>query len=273
MKCYFNGKICDLKDVKIGPYDIGLLRGYGVFDVMRAANGKPFLLEEHWKRLVNSAKELNLKIPANKKEFEDIIKKLLKLNGFKQSTIRTVLTGGESCDTFTPCGKENFFILVEKFQSLPAEVFVSGAWVMTLEFERHLPIAKITNYVEAIRNHRRKMKNKCLEIIYVKNGQALEASSSNFFIFKKGILITPKNKILFGTTRNLVIKLAKEKFKVEERNVSEKELRGADEVFLTATNKDVVPVVKIDGKKAGNGKVGKNTKIIMELFREYYKKY
>ncbi|MFA6973468.1 MAG: aminotransferase class IV [Parcubacteria group bacterium] len=273
--CYFNGKITTLDKVKISPYDIGLLRGYGVFDVMCTANGKPFLFDAHWKRFQNSAMELNLKVPINKSTFKETIAKLLKLNGFEKANIRTVLSGGASHNGFAhERGRETFFILIENFSSLPGDVFQKGAGVMTIAHDRDFPLAKITNYAVAIKNQKQKERKKSLEIIYVKDGKALEASTSNFFIVKKNKLITTKDKILVGTTRNVIIMLAKKKgMMVEERSILEKELYAADEVFLTATNKDVVPVVRIDGRKVGDGKVGKNTKIVMELFGDFVKKY
>lgn len=281
---YFNGKITALDKIKISPYDLGFLRGYGVFDVMCTQNGKPFLLDEHWKRLRNSAKKLNLKIPISADGYKKIISKLLLLNKFKKSSIRAILTGGLSDNGFAYCAEETFVILIEKFQQLPKEIYEKGAGVITVEYERQIPIAKICNYVEAIRNQNRKEKNRALEIIYIKNKKAMEASTSNFFIVKNGKLITAKNGILVGTTRNLVIKLAKKArlagasskragYKVEERDIAERELYSADEVFLTATNKDIVPVVKIDGKKVGDGKVGKNTKVLMEEFKKFVEKY
>jgi branched-chain amino acid aminotransferase len=271
--CYFNGKTITVGEIRLSPYDIGLLRGYGVFDVMCTQNGKPFLLDEHWKRLQNSAKELNLRIPVSKEKYKKTIKNLLKLNNFSRSVIRTVLTGGESCDGFSPCGNETFFILIEKFQALPKDFLENGVGVVTLNFQREIPRAKVTNYVHAIRNLGNKNRNKALETTYVSNGEVLENSMSNIMIFSGDTLVIPRDGILLGITRNLVAQLAKKKFKVEERRVSEKEFRQASEVFLTGSLKDVVPVVKIDGKKVGDGKVGKNTKIIMELFQAFAKKY
>jgi len=271
--CYFNGKIITLDKVKISPYDIGLLRGYGVFDAMCTQNGKPFLLDAHWARLVTFAKEMKMNLPINKKEFEGILQKLLKLNGFFKSTIRTVLTGGENEGVFPPKKRNTFLILVEKFKALPKEYYEKGAGVITLDFARHLPKVKITNYVEAIRNFDLKNKKKALEITYIRNGEVLENSTSNIFIVKNGKLITARDGVLLGTIRNLVIKLVDKKIKVEERAVSEKEFREAEEVFLTGTYKNIVPVVKIDGKKVGDGKIGKTTKILMDEFRKFVEKY
>ncbi len=273
--CYFNGKITTTDKIGISPYDIGFLRGYGVFDVMCTQNGKAFLLDEHWKRFAASAKELNLKVPVKKDAYKKIVGKLLKKNGFSKSTIRTVLTGGQSHNGFSHAsGSETFLILIEPFKALPSEIFRHGASVMTLSYKRDYPRAKITNYVTAIKNQQLKEKSRHLEMIYLQGGQALEASTSNFFIVKNGRLITQKDGILLGITRNLAIRLAKKRgLPVKERSISEKELLTADEIFLTATNKDIVPVVKIDGQRVGDGQVGKNTKVMMQLFQDFAKKY
>src|SRR3989344_7931158 len=270
---YFNGQIKTLDKIRISPYDLGFIRGYGVFDVMRTQNGKSLLLNEHWQRFQNSAKTLNLKIPLGKNEYQGFVKKLLKLNNFSETLIRTILTGGISKDAFSSSGRETFLILAERFKSLNKEIYEKGISAVTLNFCRELPEIKTTNYLEAIRCQNLKNRRKAFEIIYVKNGEVLEASTSNIFIFKKNVLITPKDKILFGITRNLIIKLAKNLFRIEERKISEKELFNASEVFLTATNKNIVPVVKIDDKKINNGKVGKNAKILMNKLSEFLKRY
>ena len=273
--CYFNGRTTTLDKIRISPYDLGVLRGYGVFDVMCTQNGKPFLVDKHWKRFVNSAKELNLKIPVGKKKYKSIVEYLLEKNNFKKSIVRTVLTGGISENGFSYSPeKETFYIIIEKFKPLPGKIFKNGASVITAEYERHIPRAKITNYVMAIKNQEARIKNKAMEIIYVKGGKALEASTSNFFIVKKGKIITTKDRILLGITRNLAIKLArKASYKIQEREVKLLEIYSADEMFLTATNKDIVPVVRVDGRKIGNGRTGKITKILMKDFSNFLKDY
>lgn len=275
---YFNGEILPLDKIRINPYDLGFLRGYGVFDVMRTQNGKFFLLNEHWQRLQNSAKEINLKVPAKKEEYQKKLQKLLKLNGFlnnyhKKAIIRTVLTGGLSNDAFSPNHKETFLILVENFNPLNKKIYQNGVGLVSCDFCRSLPQAKTTNYIEALKNYNKKMRNGAFEILYIKNNEILEASTSNIFIFKDNTLSTPKKNVLPGVTRGLVIKLAKKYFKIEEKKISSQEFKKASEVFLTATNKDIVPVVRIDGQKIGNGRVGKNTKFLMKLFSDFLRKY
>ncbi|MCX6763400.1 MAG: aminotransferase class IV, partial [Candidatus Moranbacteria bacterium] len=182
--CYFNGKITTLDKVKISPYDIGLLRGYAICDVMCTHNGKPFYTKEHWQRFVNSARELNLRVPITGKKFTEILSKLLKLSGFKKANLRTVLTGGINSDggTIYEPGRETFYILVEKFQPLPKNLYANGAKVITYEHDRTFPRAKITNYIGAIKNQKKKEKAGATEIIFTHCGKALEASTSNFFI-------------------------------------------------------------------------------------------
>jgi len=273
--CYFNGKITNLDKAKVDLYDIGLLRGYGVFDVMRTEKNKPFLLEKHFKRFENSAKELKLKIPIKKEEYKKILDKLITLNGFKQSIIRTILTGGTSSNGFDrENGNENFFILIEEFKPLSNKIYKKGAKLITLEYNRFNPSAKVTNYVAAIKTQEKKKKEKALEILYTKDGKALEASTSNFFLVKKGKIVTTKEDVLLGITRGMTIDLAKKiGLKVKERKVSEKELYQADEVFLTATNKKIVPVVSINNKKIGNGQVGETTKSLMDELEEFTVRY
>lgn len=272
---YFNGKIIPTGKIKISPYDLGIHRGYGAFDLMCTQNGKVFLLDDHWKRFVGSASELGIKVPVNKKEFGEIIKKLIKINKFKKANVRAVITGGISEDTFCcQSGKETFFILVTEFISLPQKYFEKGASVITLEYCRDFPWAKLTNYVAAMKKQKHKEKNKALEIIYTNEDYATEASTSNFFIVKKGSLITTKEDILHGITRKVVIGLAQKiKIPVKERKIKNQELYSADEIFLSATNKDIVPIVKVDGKKIGDGKPGKITKQIMQAFADFAKKY
>lgn len=279
--CYFNGEIIPLERARISPRDIGLLRGYGVFDFFRTINGKPFLYDEHIERFKNSAKLFNFKLSVSDTELRKIIDKLIAKNGFNESNARIVLTGGEmkngmGFDSSSP----TFFILIEESKKPPARLYKGGVKLITLEHRREIPRAKTLNYISAVRLYNSELrKKKAFEILYTDSGRVLECSTSNFFIFSAGggsasggkgaTLITPKKDILLGTTRNLVLKLARKDFKVQEREIKKSELRSADEAFITASNKDILPVVDIDGKKVSNGKVGENTQKLMDVFGSY----
>ena len=273
--CYFNGKIVPASEALIHPDDLGVLRGYGVFDVLKTVNGKIFLFDEHFKRLSDSADYLGVKLPVKKTEIEEVIKKLISKNKTKEASIRIVLTGGRSADAMHfDSNTPTFYILVSEFKPLADDLLKNGIKLAIVNHSRDAAEIKTTNYVEAVKNiNERQKKEKFFEILYVSSGVVLEAATSNFFVFIGDKLIAPKDNILKGITRNLVIKLAQKEFEAEERPLKTEELALASEAFITATNKDVVPVVQIDGQKINDGKPGKNTKRVMELFAEFVRNY
>lgn len=274
--CYFNGKIVPANHALIHPDDLGILRGYGVFDVLKTVNGKIFLFDEHFQRLSDSAEYLGVRLPVSKVKIKKAIKKLVSKNKIKQASIRIVLTGGRSADAmhFDSKSSSTFYVLVSEFKPLEPSLYKNGVKLAIVDHSRDAAEIKTTNYVEAVKaiNERQK-KEKFFEILYVSGGVVLEAATSNFFAFIGNKLIAPKDNILKGITRNLVIKLAGKEFAVEERKLKLKELNSATEAFITATNKDIVPVVQIDDKKIGEGKPGKNTKRLMEFFEEFVRNY
>lgn len=268
--CYLNGKILPLKDAKVSVLDIGILRGYGVFDFARTYNGRPHALGEHIKRLKRSAARLGLTVPLTEMKLAAVINQLIKKNGFEESTIRMVLTGGLTINGINfDRTKPTFFILVQKFDGPSSEAYSRGVKLITVEHQRIVPEAKTNNYITAVRNQSRLRKEKGFEILYHHQGNILELSTSNIFIVKNNVISTPKDNILVGTTRNFTIKLAKKLFSVQERNVSLQEALKADEVFLTATNKGIVPVVAIDKAKIGKGTVGPVTRRLMNEYEEF----
>ncbi len=271
---YWQDRIVPADTVAISPYDLGFLRGYGVFDVMRTENGKPFLLERHWERLANSADMLGLKLPIDATRYRETLADLLAKNAFPQSTIRTVLTGGQSESAFTPEGKETFIILIEPFTPLDDRYYRDGAKLITLDYARSWPAAKVTNYVAAIRENARKVAADALEVLFVSGDRALEASTSNFGIILGETLVMPGEAILRGVTRGLVLELAREAgLKTEERPVALDEVFAADEMFLTATNKYIVPVVRVDDRTIGSGEPGERTRALMAALRDYCARY
>lgn len=268
--CYFNGKFIPRGKVSINAEDIGILRGYGIFEFIRTYNGKPFLLKEHLDRFEKSAQLLNLKIPVSRKKLIDVINKLIKKNNFKESIIRIVLTGGKTINGLDyDYNSPTLFILNKKLKEYPDFVYKKGVKVITHYYQRQFSSVKTINYITAVNLQPLLKKEKAHEILYVSNGRVLEGTTSNFFIFKHNVLITPKNNILIGTTRNLVLKLAKNHFRIKEKDIFIKELRNATEAFITSTNKEIMPVVKIDNLKVGDGKVGKNTKFLIDLFKKH----
>lgn len=274
---YFNGRIVPLQKVAVNFYDVGLLRAYSVFEVMRTYNGKTFHLSDHLARLRRSAKDLNLRIPLSDKRIKLIINHLLIKNGFKkgrEAGVRILLTGGATNDSVhydvkTP----SFIIVVEPFRPLPNACYTEGVAIPVYHFRRSRPEVKTVNYIEGVRVLNSPKHRESLEVLFIDGGNVYEACMSNFFIVKNKKLITAKDSIMYGITRAVLIKLANGKYKTEERLVKERELKTADEAFLVASNKDIVPVVKVGSTKIGNGKVGRVTKELMGIFNNYTSRY
>lgn len=267
--CFLNGKFLNFKNAGLPLNDLGILRNYGVFDFLRTYNKKPFLLREHLGRFRQSARLLNLPLRYSDAYITRAISALISLNNFPETSVRLVLTGGPTEDGIHYI-KPTFFILAEKSESLPNHFYEKGIATVTHEYKREVPQAKTTQYREAIYLRNQKRYRNYPDIVYISNGFILEGTTSNFFLIKGNTIITPKRNVLIGTTRNCVIRLAKERFiKVEERDIFVSELQKADEAFFTATNKEILPIVQIDGKSIGNRKVGRHTKELQKRFRAY----
>lgn len=271
---YLNGKIAPADTAGISIDDIGLLRGYGVFEVIRTFGSKPFLLDKHIERLQRSAKLLNINLPYSPNEITAAVNELLGKNGYPESSIRVVLTGGPVIGgvEYNPASP-TFIIQATNFPAPDQKIFSEGIKLVTHEHQRLLPEIKTLNYITAVRQWPAVKKAGANELLYTWGGKVLEASTSNFFIVKDSVLATPKEGVLSGVTRNLIIELAQSEFKIEERDVKTTELAEADEAFITATNKDIMPVVRIDGETIGSGRVGPVTKKIMEFFYDYANSY
>jgi D-amino acid aminotransferase len=271
--CYFNGQIIELKKASLPVYDLGIVRGYSAFDWFRTYNGKIFHIKEHYARFKNSLKEIGLKLELSFQDFEKACYDLMKLNKMKESSFRILMTGGNMDDGLLST-KPNLFILIEPTIDPTQETLKNGIKVITSEYLRPFPLSKSTCYLEAVRLESKKRKNGATEILFLKDNKVYECATSNIFIVKKGIFYTPKNNVLLGITRKAVIDLLnKNKFKVIEKDISEKELFNADEVFLTATNKRVLPIIKINKNKIGNGVVGQLTRQAQKLFEGHILNY
>ncbi len=272
---YVAGEFLPENEAVISVNDIGLLRGYGVFDFMRTYNRRPFCLEDHISRLANSARLIDLALPCSESEVSDITMKTLERNpDHAEANIRLVVTGGISPDAITPSNKTKLLVMVTGLHHCPAEWYQKGAAVITTNDERYIPDAKSTNYIPGILALSRARQQGAIESIYVdRYGHILEGTTTNFFAFIGDKLVTPGASILPGITRKVVLKLVQGEFDVEIRDIHRDEMRLLDEVFLTASNKEVVPVVRTDDRIIGDGKPGERTRRIMQLFADYTHRY
>lgn len=264
---YLNGRIVPAHEAAISPFDIGLLRGYAVFDLLRTVGGRPLLLNEHLQRLRASAERLGLTVPATDEQISDAIDELLRLNAHREATVRLVLTGGVSSDgmLYDPA-TPTFYLLTHELHEPPAELYVRGGRLLTERHRREFPAAKTTNYLTMIRNRPRLLETGALDLLYHDGEYVREAASASVYFVRDGVIHAPANEVLWGTIGTLVLELAKSSYPVEVRDVTLEEAFGADEVYLTSTTRAVVPIVALDDRTIGDGLVGAITRDLMERF-------
>ncbi|MCF2445232.1 aminotransferase class IV [Dyadobacter sp. CY345] len=264
---YFNGEISPLDTTLFKSNDLGILRGYGMFDYFRTYNGMPFRWDDYWQRFENSAKLLKLPLPLNQEEATEILADLHSLSGEKEVAFRFVLTGGYAPDSVSVV-KPNFLIRTEPLpQDNPAGL-LKGIKVLPYQYVRDLPEIKTTNYVHMVLMADEMKKQGASDLLFHKDGEISELTRSNFFIFKGDTLITSDTNILRGITRKVVLELAKTHFKVEVRPLLYSELETADEAFTTSSTKWVMPIVQIGDNPVGDGKAGKRTLSLQDLFKK-----
>lgn len=261
---FLNGKYVSASEAKVDIFDLGLIRGYGIFDFTIAYENRPLQIKEHLKRFEQSAKTINLKLTYSLSKIADTTINLLNKNYYPYSGIRWILTAG--LDEFE--NKPTFAILNYTLEPFPKDCYEKGIKIICADFKRQTPTAKTLNYQYAYSQHQKMKKIDAFELLYVSNNIATECSSSNIFMVKNGTLITPDKDILIGITRADVIKLAKKHgIAISERQIKKSELLSADEVFITASSKNIMPVTKIDNKNIGNGEPGPATKKLIEQYK------
>ena len=152
---------------------------------------------------------------------------------------------------------------------MSAVLYSNGIKLITLKYQREIPEAKTTNYANVIKMLRAMRKENALDILYYNDKFITETSRSNFFIIDSDDLIyTSKDNVLKGVTRQKTIQLAKNYYKVKEKNISMEDVKKAKEVFITSTTKEIMPVVNIANNIVGKGTPGTITKHLMDLFEE-----
>ena len=267
---YIDGKFVSSEQAVIPVNDLAILRGYGIFDFLRTYNGRPLFLEEHIERLQRSAKQIGLTLLWSKTQLIDIVNQTLNKNNYRESNVRVVVTGGTSPDYITPQGKPRLLVLVTELPEQPQWWYTDGVKVITIYSRRTIPAAKSIDYITATIALKEARSKNAIEALYVdRDGYVLEGTTSNLFIFRGDRLVTPGKAVLSGITRKIVLMLTAEIFKTEIRDVAVDELLTADEVFITGSNKEIVPVVRVDDTAIGNGKPGHRTRAVMKAFAAY----
>ena len=282
MKVYINGKFYSEKNSKISVFDHGLLYGDGVFEGIRAYHGRVFKLKEHIDRLFYSAKAILLNIPMSKQQLMDATVETCRKNNLNDGYVRLVVTRGAGTLGLNPnrCSNPQVIIIADTIQLYPASLYKKGMEIVTVATTRNHhnavnPAIKSLNYLNNILAKIEANTAGYEEAIMLNSeGYVAECTGDNLFIIKDNQMFTPSlsSGALHGITRQTSIDLVEELgVPTSEPNLTRYDLYNADECFLTGTGAEIVPVVKIDERKIGNGKPGKITKKLVKAYQELTK--
>jgi branched-chain amino acid aminotransferase len=278
MKIYIDGKYYDERNARISVFDHGLLYGDGIFEGIRAYNGRVFKLQEHIDRLFDSAKAILLAMPMAHADIMAATVETCRRNRVRDGYIRLVVTRGVGTLGLNPnrCKNPSVIIIAGKIQLYPPELYRRGMEIITVPTTRSLhsalnPAIKSLNYLNNILAKIEANNAGCEEAVMLNaEGFVAECTGDNIFIVKDGHILTPPLSAgaLYGITRRVVMELAAQSgLRVSEPNLTRYDLFNAEECFLTGTASELVPVVKIDGRPIGTGKPGPVTESLVGQYR------
>jgi D-alanine transaminase len=279
---YLNGEFLPVEQARISPLDRGFLFADGIYEVIPAYAGVLFRLEEHLERLERSLAEIQLHNPHSRAEWASMMQSLIEQNGGGNISVYLQVTRGAASKRDhafpNPPVAPTVFAMTSPIAAPAADSpdTTEGVSALTMDDIRWsrcdiksialLPNALMRQYA---------VQQGCAEAILIRDGFATEGSASNYFIVKDGVVITPPKShlILPGITRDLVVELCHANHvPFEEREVTEAELKNADEIWLSSSTKEVVPVVTLNGNPIGNGKPGETWKKVARLYVDYKRK-
>ena len=279
MKIYVDGTLYSKEDAKVSVFDHGFLYGDGVFEGIRAYDGTVFRLKEHIDRLYQSAKTIALEIPFTPQQMTQAVLETVAANEQRDAYIRLVVSRGPGDLGIDPanCSTPTVVIICAEIKLYPKELYETGASIVTSSVRR-IPIQcldpriKSLNYLNNIMAKIDARRAGALEAVMLnQQGRVAECTADNIFFYAGGVLRTPgiMNGALPGITRATVLDLGRAMaIPTEEGNYGLHDLYNADEVFLTGTGAEIMPVISVDGRSVGTGKPGPMTKKLLDAFRK-----
>jgi branched-chain amino acid aminotransferase len=278
MLVYLNGRFVPKEEATVSVFDHGFLYGDGIYETMRAYNGRFFLLERHLARLRYSADAVFLTLPMPIDRITAVLYESLKVNRLAEAYVRLHISRGPGEIGLDPglCPDPTVVIVAKPFKAYPPEYYERGVSVSIVRTRRNHPLAlnpsiKGTNFLNNILAKIEANNAGAYEGIMLNwEGFVAEGTISNIFMVKGGVLRTPALNvgILEGVTRGLVLDLARNgKIPVQESAFGPQELIGADECFITNSTIEIMPVTLIDGKPIGSNGPGPVTASLMKAYR------
>ncbi|MEO7530611.1 MAG: aminotransferase class IV [Sediminibacterium sp.] len=245
--CFLNNRFVPMAEASVPLNDLGLHRGYGIFDFLRVTDNVPLFWDDHLNRFYRSANLMRLTPSQSREDIKLIITQLIEKNALPHSGIKLLLTGGASPDGYQ-IGEPNLMIFQQAILRPPETIFLPGFRLVTYPHQRQLPEVKTTDYIMAVLLQPWIKENEADDMLYHQNGVVSECPRSNFFIVTQNdTLVTPDKNILHGITRKQLLAIAFNiGIAVEERDVLLQDIRQAKEAFITSSTKRLIPVTQID---------------------------
>lgn len=272
---YLNGQFLPADQAKVSVFDRGFVFGDGVYEVMPAFGGRLFRLTHHLSRLADSLAAIRLRNPHTAREWHAVFTRLMAENGTADQSIYLQITRGVAPrdHAFPPHVTPTVFAYAQPLKYPPAEQLALGVAAVTAEDIRwqRCDIKAIALLANALLRQQA-IDRGAVEAILVRDGLVTEGAASNIFLVSGDRLITPPKGpyILPGITRDLVVEIARSnQIACDEFSVGIEALRSADEVWMTSSTKEILPITRLDGHPVGNGKPGPMHARLFDLYKEY----
>ena len=271
---YLNGEYMALNDAHISVLDRGFIFGDGVYEVVPAYGGYPFRMQHHLQRLANSLNAIRIKNPLTTEQWQKAVHQVITANDYDDQSVYIQVTRGVAPrdHRFPHQEKPTIFIMTSPLESQPESISRNGIKVVTLEDTRWLNChIKSISLLANVLLRQQAQDQGAQEAILVRDGKATEGAASNLFIVRDNCLITPPTSpmLLPGVTRNLVVEIAEQQsLCLQQRDISETELYDADEIWLTSSTKEILPVTALNDKIVGTGKPGPVWQSMMAAYQQ-----
>jgi len=279
---WLNGRVLEARAARVSALDRGLLHGDGLYDTWRTYGGRCFAADAHLRRLSAAAKRLELPPPGDARVWAARAERLAARNGLDDAAVRLTVTRGATGDALLPQrrGRQTLLLTVRPLPGDLARRQAHGIACVLLPFPRDAAFPwgtiKLIGHASAIVGRRHALRRGATEGLYVTgDGEVTEGTTSNFFAVERGTLLTPPREsgVLGGVTRDLVLRLARRLgIRAREERLSVARVRQAGELFLTASTIEVLPVVRLDGRRVAGGTPGPVTRRLQRAYADHVRR-
>jgi D-alanine transaminase len=277
MLAYLNGNYLPLAEARISPMDRGFLFGDGAYEVIPVYSRRPFRLQQHLERLERTLAALQLANPLSKEQWAEVVQRLVNDHGSEDQGVYLQVTRGAAPvrdQAFPrPAVAPTVFAYADRLPTPSAELLATGGTALTAEDFRWLRCdLKTVSLVANVLLRQLSAAAGCTETILLRDGLVMEGSASNVLVVQDGVILAPpkSNLILPGVTYDVVLELAAANgIPIQVRPVAEAELRSADEVWVTSSTKEVLPITRIDDAPVADGRPGPLAARMNALYQDF----